>query len=223
MALPDKRDEDSTIHVRNFVTSTIDAATNTDDTWQARILRAGIPKEDVETQMLDASSAGTDAIPTVLVTICLHLARSKKQYERLYAEVTSNPDEDSQPLPCLRGVIREGLRLSRINATRFCREVQAGGWTFGGYHLPAGTNVGVQNFSPHRGPSHTDAARFAPERWLDASPDTLRDYIPFDLGVRTCIAQNYAILTSCLAVRRLVKTDVLRHAAPVQSEIKIRE
>lgn len=220
----DKHVDDSMNLVHDFVTQCTEAADpEADDTYQARMLRAGISKHEVAAQLMDLMFAGTDSTAMALGTICFHLARNKEQYKRLHDEVTSNSaaSVDPQTLPYLRGVIREGLRLGRANPTRFPREVPAGGWSFRGYRLPAGTNVGVQNMSLHFGATFKNAASFVPERWQDATPEMQRDYFPFGLGNRACIAQNLATTELFIAVRRIIESDVLRHAGAVESEIEI--
>lgn len=223
---PDKHVDSSMQRVHDFVTRAVKSAqVDHDDTYQARMLRAGISAHEVGAQLMDLMFAGTDSTGMALTTVCFHLARNKTQYVRLHDEIVSHPDPDVDPqtLPYLRGVIREGLRLARANPTRFPREVPAGGWTFGDLHLPAGANVGVQNYSLHFGPSFSEPEKFAPERWEEPTPQMLRDYFPFGLGMRGCIAQNLATAELFIAVRRLVESDVLRTARTARDEIEILE
>lgn len=148
------------------------------------------------------------------------------RYESLRKEILDRrPTEpDLQSLPYLRGVIREGLRLSMANPSRLPRVVPSGGWTYNNYHFPAGTNVGVAPYELHLNPRvFRDPEKFLPERWLDPSDEMMRDWIPFGLGSRQCIARNLATVELYVAVQSLVEADVLRGARAVGSWIEIME
>lgn len=112
---------------------------------------------------------------------------------------------DVSTLPYFRACIKETLRLSMANPTRFPRVVPAGGWTYTpaadfsfsettsssrtapsstttnkSYWLPAGTLVSVQIATLHHNPAVFAAPHaFRPERWLDddddAPPPAVRD------------------------------------------------
>jgi len=145
------------------------------------------------------------------------------RYKALREEVaTADATEPSltynpQSLRYLDAVVREGLRLSMANPTRFPRVVPPGGWTFTTsttkttYHFPAGSLVGCQPYSLHFNDSvYPEPFAFRPERWLDnVTPEMQRDYYPFGLGQRQCIARNLAQFELQLAVRAVPREDLL--------------
>lgn len=124
------------------------------------------------------------------------------------------------------------------NPTRLPRVVPPAGWSFTAsdgntYAFPGGTNVGLQIFSLHHNPSvFPDPLTFRPERWLEESAEGTksrisaemnRDFIPFGLGQRQCIARNLAQQELVLAVRAIAKENVLSGAKAVGEQVEIFE
>ena len=162
----------------------------------------------------------------------------------------NNADYDPSSLLYLRACLRETLRLSMANPTRLPRVVPQGGWVFNpsagfsftakgpagkaqqppqrAYYLPAGTLVSMQIHTMHHNPAvYTDAHRFSPERWFDSPPEQLekmnRDYMPFSLGSRACIARNLAMMELNMACAAILENEVLDGATNVGDEIEILE
>lgn len=50
-----------------------------------------------------------------------------------------------------------------------------------------------------------------------------RDWVPFGLGSRMCIARNLAMVELFMAVQRLAESDVLNGARVVEERIEIME
>ena len=124
-------------------------------------------------------------------------------------------------LPYLNGVVKEALRLTMTISIRLPRLVPESGWSYHGYHFPPGTVVGVAAYQLHL----TDAVfpqpfEFLPERWLDATPEMNRDYLPFGKGARSCIARNLAMAELCVVTERLVSKDLLNGAKSDQAVIE---
>lgn len=163
--------------------------------------------------------------------------------------IAANPDLDVSTLPYFRACIKETLRLSMANPTRFPRVVPVGGWTYmpcadfsfsetsltheqsqstKSYFLPAGTLVSVQIDTLHHNPAiFPEPHEFRPERWLDSPPDLLekmnRDHIPFLLGSRQCIARNLAMMELNTACGAILESGVLDGATNVGDRIEIFE
>ena len=127
-------------------------------------------------------------------------------------------------------MIREGLRLSKANPTRFPRIVPYAGFHFTArdgtsYRVPPGTLIGMQPFTLHFNPEvFVDPTMFRPERWLESpSPEMLRDWFPFGLGPRQCIARNLAMEELYLIVRALARSNVLAGAKHGGESIEVLE
>lgn len=149
------------------------------------------------------------------------------EVERADARWTSyNP----QNLQYLDAVIREGLRISMANPTRLPRIAPSQGFSFTAkdgrqYAIPGGTLVGLQIYTLHFNPGvYPDPFEFKPDRWLDSpSREMQRDWIPFGLGPRQCIARNLAMQELYLAVRAIARARVLEGAEVVSEKIEILE
>lgn len=109
--------------------------------------------------------------------------------------------------------------------TRLPRVVPASGWTFDNHYFPAGTIVGCQLHTLHFNPAvFPDPFEFKPERWLnDPSTEMQRDWIPFSLGARGCLARGLAMEELRTAVCEIVRQDVLRGARAVGDGIEMLE
>ncbi len=147
------------------------------------------------------------------------------RYDRLRKEILDNRSADVQTLPYFSGVIKEGLRLAMANPTRFSRIVSSSGLEMQGLpSIPAGTNVGISAYTLHLNPKvFPNPHEFLPERWLEPTPEMLRDSIAFGIGPRQCIARNLATAGLFWSVEGLVKSDVLKGARPVKDRIEILE
>lgn len=119
------------------------------------------------------------------------------------------------------------------NPTRLPRVVPPSGWTFTPsnityptYHFPSGVLVSCQIHTLHFNPAvFASPRKFKPERWTEenATPEMQRDFIPFGLGARQCIARNLAMAELTLAGRAMVEEGVLEGAKPVGEEVEIVE
>lgn len=233
--------------VEKFATYVVDTAATLEkaeeETYQARLLKAGISREETIAQCIDVMFAGTDAAGMNLSVICCHLSRDSNKYvairgaslqimtaqlsryNRLRKEILDNRSADVQTLPYLSGVIKEGLRLAMANPTRLTRIVSSNGLNLQELpSIPAGTSVGISAYTLHLNPKvFSNPHEFLPERWLQPTPDMLRDSVAFGIGSRQCIARNLAVAGLFWAVESLVKNDVLRGARPVKDRIEILE
>ncbi|OLN86858.1 Pisatin demethylase 15 [Colletotrichum chlorophyti] len=224
---PDAKVDESMDLVTRFCQQVVaEADVEKDQTYQARLLRAGISEHETAMQCMDLMFAGTDSTGMNFGTICWHLAKSPAIYEKLKEELAAPgaAQGDPQALPYLRAVVREGLRMSMANPTRLPRVVPPTGFKFETavpsgekktFELPGGTWVGCAPFSLHfNNDVFPDSRSFKPDRWLDPTERMLRDNIPFGIGPRQCIARNLATSELFWAVRGLVLSGVLDGARP---------
>lgn len=181
--------------------------------------------------MLASHQAATDVsvminITPTLLTTCSYDALCKEVVEADAQSLSYNP----QSLRYLDAVIREGLRISMANPTRLPRVVPPQGFNFTAnngtrYSIPAGTLASLQIYTLHFNPDvYPDPFSFKPERWLDnPTTEMQRDFIPFGLGPRQCIARNLATQELFLAVRAIAREKVLDGAKPISDRIEILE
>ncbi|MFE8601234.1 cytochrome P450 [Archangium violaceum] len=157
------------------------------------------------------SGHGTTADGLVWTTYLL--AQHPEVQARLVAELDEVLDgrvPQAEDLPRLRyteAVVKESLRLyspAWITSREAIRDCE-----LGGFHVPAGTTLGVSQWVTHRDPRYYEEPEaFRPERWLDESIKQLPKYawFPFGGGPRLCIGAPLAMLelvliTACVARR----------------------
>ena len=86
--------------------------------------------------------------------------------------------------------MKEALRIHPAVAFPLERYIPPGGATLCDYRLPAGTNVSVNPAVIHMDKEvfGKDADQFRPERWLDASPDHLKQMDRSFIAVGLCVS-----------------------------------
>ena len=125
--------------------------------------------------------AGSDTTAASLSGILYHLLKTPQALQRLRREIeefeangalgkTRVSFKESQSMPYLQAVIKEGLRMHPATGLPLWRRSPAGGATIAGHYFPAGTVVGLNCWVAHfdEGIFGSDAKTFRPERWLEA-------------------------------------------------------
>lgn len=230
--IPDTTAEASESLVNDYVASVVDevvmpnASLAAEDTYQKRLLDAGISREETIAQCKDLIFAGTDSTSTTLSTILWHLARQPETLKRLGDELSAVKGQGlNANMPYLHATVKEGLRVGMANPPRLPRCVPEAGWSYRSTYLPAGTGVGCSSFVLHFDPTvFPDPFAFRPERWLDGEDGDADDaggrtkeqlarqraaWFAFGAGTRQCIARTFATEEVTLAVRRVVESGVL--------------
>ncbi|XP_017005940.3 probable cytochrome P450 313a3 [Drosophila takahashii] len=116
--------------------------------------------------------------------------------------------EDVQKMVYLERVLNETLRL--IPSVPFVpREATQDFRLSNGVVIPKGVTIGVDIFNTHRNKEFwgPDADKFNPDHFL---PDNVRDrhpyaYIPFSKGRRNCIGWKYGMMSSKLALAKILR------------------
>ena len=226
---PDQEVNSSMSKVDSFVSAVVDRSKTEEKlkgNYPARLMENGFPPSEARAQCKDLMFAGTDSTGMNLATICFMLAKCPDKYARLRKEVLKRKTDEAElhSLPYLRGVVREGLRLSMANPSRLPRVVPQPGWSFKSTFLPAGTIVSCTPFELHLNPDvFDDPHAFKPERWESPTNEMNRDSMWFGLGTRQCIARNLASMELFCTVQRLVEENVLGGAHCCQERIEILE
>jgi cytochrome P450 len=122
---------------------------------------------------------------------------------------------ESQQLPYLDAVIQESFRLHPAPGLILERVVPASGMSILDTHVPGGTIVGCNAWVLHRRSEvfGEDVDTFRPERWIEASPDALREMkatmFQFGGGARTCIGKNISLLEMYKLVPTVLRNFVV--------------
>ena len=227
---PPSPEENESIEKVDTFTRNLTHDPPSENLYQTRLLNSGITPEETNIQMQDVIFAGTDTTGTNLALLLWNLTNHPSVLHKLQQELTDAETTDPSTLPYLNATIKETLRLSMANPTRFPRIVPPSSWTYTSpstsksYHLPSGTQVGLQPWTLHFNPSvFPDPHTFNPDRWLNPTKEMQRDWIPFNIGARQCIARNLAMMELILTARKVVREGVLRGAKVVRERVEVVE
>jgi cytochrome P450 len=144
---------------------------------------------------------------------------------KLRAEFSSNPisspikDSEARNLPYLQAVIKEGLRIFPPVVGLSSKEVPPGGDVVNNQSVPGGTKIGYSAYGIFRdkGIWGQDVDQFRPERWLEASPEKLKEFdstleLIFSYGRHQCLGKNLALMElNKVFVEVSLQKDILRN------------
>jgi pentalenene oxygenase len=162
--------------------------------------------QELRDSALTVMVGGSDST-SALLTWTLHLLAEHPDAAR---RVTEESDEvlagrtgtwdDVHKLGYMSRVLKESMRLYPpvpLLTRAVTRDTE-----LGGCRIPAGATVIYSPYLMHRRPElfdHPD--RFDPDRWLDEAPAPCRGaYVPFGLGARQCIGNDFATMRGVLTV-----------------------
>ncbi|OHF02121.1 cytochrome P450 oxidoreductase [Colletotrichum orchidophilum] len=147
--------------------------------------------------------AGTDTTAISIRAIIYHLLKNPEAKRRLIGEVDEHWKQgklsdpitvaESENMPYLQATMYEALRVHPAVGMTLPRVVPQGGYEIDGFHMPAGSVVGVNPWVIHRSKEvyGQDVYSFRPERWLkEDNGDMHRFFFAFGSGARTCIGRN---------------------------------
>lgn len=121
--------------------------------------------------------AGSDTTAVSLSSIVYYLITSPNALPRLRQELAEHgvwnrriTFKESQEMPYLQAVIKEGLRMHPATGLPLWRVVPEGGVKIGEHWFPPGTNIGLNSWVSHydKNVFGQDAHTFRPERWEEA-------------------------------------------------------
>jgi cytochrome P450 len=175
--------------------------------------------------------AGSETTAISLSAVFHNLLKDRRVYDKLMREldeaVRSGTISDrenkkvswaeAQKLPYLDAVIQESLRVHPAAGLILERVTPPQGIDILGHFVPGNTIVGCNAWVIHRRPEvfGEDADTFRPERWLEASPEQLKEmkvsttrqsnsvnfanvfkatWFVFGAGSRTCLGKNISLL-----------------------------
>lgn len=158
--------------------------------------------------------AGSETTAISLSAIFYNLVKHPRVYSALMSELDTAAStgkiaprsnckvswSEAQQLPYLDACIQESFRLHPAAGLMLERIVPAQGITIVDTFVPGGTIVGCNAWVLHRRPEifGEDVDVFRPERWLEASPEKLREMratmFQFGAGARTCLGRNISLL-----------------------------
>lgn len=152
---------------------------------------------------------------------------STTRYAALHSELETNAGvegEKLQSLPLLAGIVKETMRISSTVPCKLPRVTPPEGLVFDDVFIPGGVVVGVAPCMLHfNEKAFPNPKAFVPERWLHASEDMSRDWMPFGKGARACMGRHLALMQLYIATAAIVRSGVLDGASTVKTEIEFKE
>ncbi|KAK4159539.1 cytochrome P450 4A10 [Cladorrhinum sp. PSN259] len=226
---PNKQIGRSIIGVDSYLDRLVSSPKTKSSSFQGRLLSQGFSSLETAAECKDSIFAGGYFIGVVVARIFWLLVQNPDKYAALRREILDSKTSsggriNDQSLPYLQSVIKEGLRLIMPSPARLPRIVSPGGLTVQGYHLPPGTNVGLGALQLHLNPDvFPEPEQFLPERWEHPTPEMRRDWIPFGMGVRSCIGRVLSNAVILEVTKAVVESDLLAGARAVQDKIEVKE
>ncbi|MCJ1323478.1 hypothetical protein MMC10_000138 [Thelotrema lepadinum] len=217
--LPSAEDKTGIGKIRGMARAALDARTNPDFTPRNDIpgawLNKGVPRGQVETEMVIALFAGSDTTATSLRATLLYVISNPLVYARLTQEIRSVlkvnaiPAEEVVPntlaksLPYLQACIKEGLRIFPPVTAMRERLTPPEGDCLLGHKIPGGVRIGVSMRSLLRDKVAfaPDPEVFRPERWLECEAQVMQRMervheLVFNWGFTRCLGINLASMMS---------------------------
>lgn len=171
-------------------------------------LAHGLTQGEIVDETLLQIIAGSDTSATILRATFISLISNFGAYARLQDEciAASVPLSEivtysqAQQLPYLVACVREGLRHHPAATGLLPRVTGPQGEHHNGVYIPPNTEVGICAWNMHRNNTAVygeDAGLFRPERWLENSPDKLREMekaqdLVFGFGRYRCMGERIA-------------------------------
>lgn len=168
----------------------------------------GLTQDEAESEILMQLLAGSDTTATAVRATLLHIVTNARVTSSLRTEIeAAKPswpvitDAEAREMPYLQAVIKEGLRIWPPVVGLMAKEVPKGGDVFKGQYLPEGTHIGYCAWGIFRRTDiwGEDAQEYRPERWLEGTPDKLREMegtleLVFGYGRWQCLGKNVALM-----------------------------
>ncbi|KAK4892094.1 hypothetical protein LTR27_009444 [Elasticomyces elasticus] len=165
-------------------------------------------------EMQDHMIAGIDTVDLALTACAWQLSLNHAWQHRLHEELQSARcfvlAAELEALPILDAIVKETLRL-HVPLTGAQPRITTKSTMLGppGHEIcvPAGVTVHSQAHTLHRSPAFKDAETFDPGRWLESTPEALKEmerwYWPFGSGSRSCVGAQLGTDNFKLAVATL--------------------
>lgn len=172
-------------------------------------IKHGLTEEEAESETLVQVIAGSDTTAGAIRGTMLFIMTSPRVVSALRKEIEPLKlgsrevvsDAQARSMPYLQAVIKEGLRMFPPITGLMSKQVPPEGDTFKGMWLPGGTKIGNCTWGVLRRKDvwGEDADAFRPDRWLEASPEKLREMesvvdLVFGFGKYQCLGRNIAFL-----------------------------
>jgi cytochrome P450 len=179
----------------------------------------GMSDKQLRDEVMTLLLAGHETTAVSLSWTWYLLAQYPEVEEKLWSELRQvlngrKPTaQDLSKLPYTGRVVKEAMRLYPPAWAIVRKSLQQ--CEIGGYQVPAGSTVMMNQWVMHRDPRYYDQPeRFNPDRWLDERAKAIPKfaYFPFGGGPRTCIGASFAAMEGVLVLATIAQKYQLRVA-----------
>jgi cytochrome P450 len=188
-----------------------------------------MPDKQLLDEVMTLIVAGHETTASALNWMWYLLSQHPEIERRLHAEIDRLPVnpatlDDIAQFAYTRQVIEETLRLYPPGWLLTRRSIEAD--SVGGHAIAPKTDVFISPYIVHRHPDYwADPERFEPDRF-EASQVTQRNrfcYLPFALGPRACIGEQFAMAEMMLHTALLARRIRLRYLPkqPIELECQV--
>ncbi|KAB8294166.1 hypothetical protein EYC80_009606 [Monilinia laxa] len=160
--------------------------------------------------------AGSDTTAPTLTTLFYFLAKSPRDAEIIYQEVSKIDLQDVSAvaaLPHLNGAINEAMRLLPAVLTFVTRISPPEGMEVDGTHIPGNVKIAAPRYSIGRlSSAWEEPQKFFPERWY-SRPEMILDkraFAPFGVGRTSCVGKNLALTEVRMATAHIISAFKLQ-------------
>jgi cytochrome P450 len=170
--------------------------------------------EELRDQLVTLLLAGHETTATALAWTLYELGRDETQLAKARSAAATGDDDH------LEAVLKESMRLHPV-IPMVVRHLMKPA-TIGGWHLPAGANIGPSILIGHsREDSFPEPRRFRPERFLEGEVAT-NTWIPFGGGVRRCIGAGFSLMEGVAVLREVLSRYDVHVPADADDRPKVR-
>jgi cytochrome P450 len=179
----------------------------------------GMSDKQLRDEVMTLLLAGHETTAVSLSWTWYLLAQYPEVEEKLWSELRQvlngrKPTaQDLSKLPYTGRVVKEAMRLYPPAWAIVRKSLQQ--CEIGGYQVPAGSTVMMNQWVMHRDPRYYDQPeRFNPDRWLDERAKAIPKfaYFPFGGGPRACIGASFAAMEGVLVLATIAQKYQLRVA-----------
>jgi len=156
--------------------------------------------------------AGNETTANLLASAMMHLGKNPDIMYRLKTEVDAVigdkeviPYEDLSKLEYMLAVLKETLRISPP-ATGTVR-TSLTDTVLSGYKIPAHSTLAVPFYAISRSERYwKKPLEFIPDRFLDTDERSSGAFMPFAIGPRNCIGQQFALIEARVLLAKLLQS-----------------
>ena len=186
--------------------------------------------EDIVVHTAANVMGGSDTVSVAFRAIIYHLLRNPRILAKVVDDIDQANEAGQLSTPItykeatihfsyFQAVVKEAMRIHPSIGMIFERYVPAGGVEICGQHIAGGTIVGVNPWVVQHDPSvFPDPETFIPERWIDNSPDQLKQMeasiFLFGGGSRMCVGKSIAFLEIYKLVPEILRRYTVTLANP---------